>query len=126
MGFFYANPNPLNQRVGDCVIRAISLATGESWKRIYQDLSAYGYRMADMPSSNAVWGTYLKDKGFRRRVVNDPCPDGCYTVRDFCRDNPDGVYILGTGTHTVCVKFGDYLDTWDSGDEVPMVYWERR
>lgn len=126
MGFLSVNPNPLNQRVGDCVVRAISLATGEPWEQVYWDLAEYGGRVADMPSSNAVWGAYLKDRGFRRRAVDDPCPDGCYTVRDFCRDNPFGTYILGTGTHVICVKNGDYLDTWDSGDEIPMIYWERR
>lgn len=74
MGFLSVNPNPLNQRVGDCVVRAISLTTGEPWEQVYWDLAEYGGRMADMPSSNAVWGAYLKDRGFRRRAVDDPVP----------------------------------------------------
>lgn len=122
MAFLTLNPNPKNARVGDCVIRALSIATRKSWEDIYTALAVYGFMLCDMPSSNAVWGAYLKDQGYERNVVTDTCPD-CYTVRDFCRDNPNGIFILGTGTHAVAVVNGNYCDTWDSGDEVPIYYW---
>lgn len=122
MAFLLLNPNPKNARVGDCVIRALSIATRRSWEDIYTALAVYGFMLCDMPSSNAVWGKYLKDQGYERQVVIDSCPD-CYTVRDFCRDNPLGTFILGTGTHVVAVVNGNYCDTWDSGDEVPVYYW---
>jgi hypothetical protein len=47
-----------------------------------------------------------------------------YTIRDFCRDHNKGTYILATGTHVVAVKNGDYIDTWDSGAEIPIFYFE--
>lgn len=122
MAFLMRNPNPKNARVGDCVIRAIAIATGRPWAEIYTELAAYGFMLCDMPSSNAVWGAYLKDQGYERNVVIDTCPD-CYTVKDFCHDNPHGTFILGTGTHAVAVINGNYCDTWDSGDEVPIYYW---
>lgn len=81
--------------------------------------------MKDMPSSNNVWGEYLKQKGFRRAVIPDTCPS-CYTVKDFCFDNPSGKFLLATGSHVIAVVNGDYYDTWDSGEEVPIYYWERR
>ena len=28
--------------------------------------------------------------------------------------------------HVIAVENGDYYDNWDSGDEVPIYYWERR
>lgn len=118
------NPNPAGKYVGDCVIRAIVKATNRNWGKVYQDVVNKGYRMKDMPSSNHVWASYLKDSGFRRYIIPDMCPD-CYTVKDFCYDHPIGTYILGTGTHVICVVDGDYFDTWDSGDEVPIYYFER-
>ena len=81
--------------------------------------------MCDMPSANRVWGQFLKDKGFRKVQIPDVCPE-CYTVREFCRDNPRGIYVLGTGEHVVCVRNGDYFDSWDSGMEIPIYYFERR
>ena len=47
------------------------------------------------------------------------------TVEEFCRDHPQGTYILAIDGHVVCAVDGDYLDTWDSGEEVPMYYWEK-
>lgn len=123
MSFVQANPNPRNGRVGDCVIRAITIATNSTWEKVYTELAAYGFAMGDMPSSNAVWGQYLKDKGFKRDIIPDTCPQDCYTIIDFCNDNPNGTYILGTGSHVVAVIDGNYLDTWDSGNEAPIYFW---
>ena len=117
------NPNPLGKRVGDCAIRAISAAEGLSWFDAYDALSHYGRMFGNLPNSNDVWGTFLHDEGYKRHVIPDTCPE-CYTVADFCRDNPKGVFVLGTGSHVVTVIDGDYWDAWDSGAEVPAYYWE--
>ena len=119
------NPNPLGRHVGDCVIRALSIALGESWEKIYLDLCAQGLMMADMPSSNQVWGAYLQSKGFRRYSLPDRCPN-CYTVKDFCNDHKNGVYVLGTGTHVITVVNGHYIDDWDSGNNVPDFAWTNK
>ena len=118
------NLNPFGKHVGDCLVRALSLALDQDWDTTYLELMSQGFSMKDMPSSNAVWGQYLKNKGYKRHIIPDECPD-CYTVNEFCIDNPQGVYILGTGTHVVTVKDGSYYDTWDSGREIPIYYFEK-
>ena len=118
------NPNPSKKLVGDCVIRGITKVTNSDWKSVYMDILLQGYKMNDMPSSNSVWGAYLYSKGFRRYVIPNTCPD-CYTVKDFCRDYPKGVYLLATGSHVIAVEDGNYYDTWDSGDEIPIYYWRK-
>lgn len=118
------NINPHGMRVGDCVIRAIAKALNQSWEDTYIGLCLQGFVMGDLPSSNAVWSTYLKHKGFRRCTVQD-CPD-CYSVEDFCKDHPNGVYVVGTGTHAVAVENGKYYDAWRSGLETPVYYFEKR
>lgn len=120
----YKNVNPKGHYVGDCVIRALSEATGEPWEKVYTELAVQGFIMCDMPSSNHVWGAYLSSKGFERDIVPNTCPD-CYTVKDFTRDNATGVYVLATGSHVIAVIDGDYIDTWDSGDEVPVYFWRK-
>lgn len=110
--------------MGDCVIRAIGKALGQSWETTYIELCLRGLDRLDIPSANHVWGDYLKRKGFRRSLVSDECPE-CYTVRDFCRDFPKGTYVLALSEHVVAVIDGDYYDTWDSGDKTVIYYWNR-
>ena len=123
--YVFYQPNPRRNNVGDCVIRALSLILNQSWDDTYLDLAiVYGFNLKDMPSANYVWGAYLKDKGFKRQAIPNTCPD-CYTVKDFCRDHPTGSYVVSTGSHVIAVSGGDYYDSWDSGNEVPIYYFER-
>lgn len=105
-------------------MRAIAKATGQSWDETYTGLCVQGLAMGDMPSANSVWGAYLRQHGFTRHVVPNTCPD-CYTVTEFARDHPRGVYVLALSGHVVCQLNGDYYDTWDSGNEIPLFYWEK-
>ena len=118
------NPNPYQISVGDCVIRAITKVFDTDWDTVYWDLALCGYRMKDMPSSNAVWGQYLRENGFNRSIIPNTCPD-CYTVRAFCIDNPVGTYVLATGSHAIAVVDGDYYDSFDSGNETVIFFYER-
>lgn len=73
--------------------------------------------VGDIRHANHVWGTYLRNNGFKRFNLPDLCPD-CYTVRDFCSDHPTGTFVLATGTHVIAVINGNYYDSWDSGMEI--------
>lgn len=121
MQFF--NPNPAGKAVGDCVVRAIAKATGNSWGKVYMDLAVIGHELADMPSANAVWGAYLRRIGYTRSTLPDV--DG-YTVRQFADDHPRGSYILALSGHVVAVVDGEYFDAWDSGNETPIYVWEEK
>lgn len=122
--YSYYNANPYKIRVGDCVIRAISKALNQPWEDTYIDLTIQGYLMGDLLSSNAVWGAYLKSKGFTRDIVSNDCPE-CYTIEDFCNEHPKGTYIIGTGTHAVCIEDGCVFDTWNSSGETPIYYYHK-
>lgn len=124
MSYVNFNPNPTKKDVGDCVVRAFAIATDTDWDTAYLKLTLRGYTMHDMPSSNAVWDAQLRAEGFKREVIPNTCPD-CYTVNDFADAHPEGVYVLGTGTHAVAVINGNYIDAWDSGNKVPLYYYYR-
>ena len=124
MAFYKTNPNPLKKLVGDCTVRAVCIAMDKSWEDAYVELCLTGMKMCDMPSSNDVWGTFLLDNGFTRHIIPDTCPS-CYTVKQFCREHPVGTFVLGTGTHAICVIDGTVYDTWDSSEKVPLFYFEK-
>lgn len=117
--------NPLGKSVGDCAIRAIAIAEGLTWDEAYDLLTEYGREFKNLPNANEVWGAFLKDRGYTRHIIEDTCPD-CYTIEDFCRDHPKGIFVVGTGTHVVTCIDGNALDAWNSLSETPLYYWEAR
>ncbi len=122
--YVHYNANPDGKQNGDCVIRAISKAIDEDWDKVYAAIALQGYVMYDMPSSNAVWGAYLKRLGFKQRRMPDTCPD-CYKLSDFAADHKRGTYIVAMNGHVVCVHNGNWYDTWDCGNETPIYFFER-
>lgn len=116
------NPNPVNRNVGDCAVRAISVALGVDWETAFAMVAKNAFQMGDMPSSNAVWGSVLRQNGFKRAIIPNNCPD-CYTAEQFAEDHPNGVFVLGFGNHTACVKDGMIMDSWDSSREIPQYFW---
>lgn len=118
------NPNPNNNRVGDCVVRAISKALGQDWETTYAELAMYGFMRCDMPNANHVWGAYLKSRDYKQYLIDDK-GKSVYTVEDFCQDNPHGTYILAIDGHVVCVQDGNFYDSWNSGKEIPIYYWTK-
>ena len=121
--WIYHNKNPMNNRVGDCVIRALSTALNQEWEKTYAELCIQGLMFCDLPSSNAVWGAYLAHKGYKRYTIPNAC--NCYTVEDFCTEHPQGTYILGTGTHAVTIMNGIIHDVWDSSNETVIYYFAK-
>ena len=120
MRFALYNPNPAGRNVGDCSVRAIAKATGQSWEEAYIGLSMQGLSMCDMPSANSVWGEYLRQNGFHRELA----PHNC-TVMEFADMYPDGIYILALSGHVVCIKNGVLYDSWDSKNEIVLYFWTK-
>ena len=123
--WIHYNPNPTGRSVGDCAIRALAKALDTDWEHAYGLVIINGYVMGDMPSSDSVWGAVLRQNGFYRKSIPDTCPE-CYTVEDFCHDNPEGVFVLGFGGHAATVVDGDLYDSWDSSRESPQFVWYRK
>lgn len=117
------NVNPYNEDTDDCVIRAVSTVSGNSWKTVYLALAISGCNMGRMPDNNAVWGKYLRSLGWKRRAVPDTCPD-CYTVSEFSLDHPLGIYILCGQSHVVAMIDGNWYDTSDTGSMPVLYFWE--
>lgn len=126
MGYKYYNPNPHRKSTGDCAVRALSKALGQTWEQTYVGLALEGFCQGDLPNADSVWGPYLKRNGFRRYLIPDTCPD-CYTIADFAEEHPEGTFILSMpGRHVVAVVDGTIYDSWDSGREVPVYFWAKK
>ncbi len=118
------NENPIDRNTGDCVLRALAVATGDGWDTTYWGLCLAGSYHYDWGNADVVWWEYLQSHGWKRHFLPDRCPT-CYTVKDFCREYPFGVYILGLKGHVLTVVDGNYIDTWDSGNKHPLYFWTK-
>lgn len=119
------NNNPVGRSVGDCAVRAVSVALGVDWESAYTMLAVNGFAMGDLQNSNSVIGSVLRQHGFYRYNLPETCPD-CYTFADFAADHPKGVFVLGTGTHVATVMDGVLMDAWDSSNEPVAYAWYRK
>ena len=122
VGFCEFNPNPRAAKVGDCAVRAVAKALGIDWYQAYVELASEGLEQCDLPSANNVWGAVLRKHGFRRASIPEECPDG-YTVGDFLREHPIGIFVVALKNHVVAVDNGILYDTWNSMDENPIYFW---
>lgn len=117
--------NPTGRTVGDCAVRAVSVALGIDWEEAYRLLADAGLAMGDMPSADSTWGAVLRQHGFYRSTIPNSCPD-CYSAEDFAQDHPYGTFVLGFGGHCATVIDGVILDAWNSSNEVPVYVWYRK
>lgn len=122
--YYHFNCNPQGKAVGDCAVRALCKALDMSWNDVHIDLCSLSRRMADMPSSNAVIGEYLRLNGFSQRLIPNQCPS-CTSVYDFAKEHPKGTYVLFLPNHVVCVQDGRLYDTWNSSNETILYYFEK-
>lgn len=125
MSYAYYQPNPTGKSVGDCTVRALSKALGQTWEETYTGLALEGFLRGDLANADSVWGPYLKSHGFTRHWIPDDCPD-CYTAEQFAEDHPEGTFVLSMpGRHVLTVEDGVIYDSWDSRNEVPTYYWSK-
>lgn len=122
--YIYYEPNPCRSGAIDCSVRAISKALDISWEKAYAMLSVNGFLMGNIMAADEVWGSILRQNGFKRKLVPSDCPD-CYSVAEFCEEYPNGVYVVKSENHVATVIDGDLYDSWDSSDKTVIYYWER-
>lgn len=118
---FY-EPNPVRTGAIDCSTRALTKALDISWERAYVMKSLNGFLMGNEGVADEVWGSILREHGFKRRLVPDSCP-ACYTVEDFCKDHPDGIFVVKSEDHVATVRDGILYDSWPSQNKVVIYYW---
>ena len=121
----YYEPNPVRTGAIDCTTRALSKALDISWEQAYVMKSLNGFLMGNETVADEVWGSILRERGFRRQIVPDTCPQ-CYTVEQFCADHPRGTFVVKSEDHVATVKDGILYDSWPSQNKIVIYYWYRK
>lgn len=115
-------PNPVRTGAIDCAVRAVSKALDLSWEKAYVLLAINGFLMGNDPAADEIWGSVLRQNGFRRYMVPNTCPD-CYSVDEFCEEHPYGIFVVKSENHVATVVDGVLYDSWPSQDKTVIYYW---
>jgi hypothetical protein len=114
------------KNAGDCVVRAIAIATGLDYKIVYDAIAfrnkcAWGKKSARNGVHKSIYELYLKELGF----VLTPAPkfDGRKAKPS---DMPMGMVIANQAKHLSCVIDGIPHDIFDSSQKMVYNYWIKK
>lgn len=124
--FVKVNENPNDNLVGDCVIRALTTASGKSWEEVFEGLCAIAYEKKHMPNEDEVWKEYATTIGFEYKAMPKVKKGEKRPIAsEIAKQLGSGSYILRLARHLVASVDGNYYDSWDSGRKPVYGYWER-
>lgn len=126
--FHFYNANPKNRICGDCVVRAISVATGKSWDDVLDGLHDIAKKHKLMTNDVKCYEKYLMSLGWRKQKQPRKDDNSKYRGWEFCQSlqndpwqwtghegpgHPPIVAFIGTH-HIVCIVNGKVWDHWNS------------
>lgn len=117
MAFIYYNANPKGNNISDCVLRAISVLTGKTWREVNDELSYLAGNEGLMFENVEFVENYL-DKRYRRECRYSK------TVGEFANEHPNGKYAVSMNNHITAVVNGDIVDTFDCSYRIMRCAWK--
>jgi hypothetical protein len=123
--FIFHNENPKGLiRNNDCVIRAISKATGYGWDTVFMGLCDIGLEIKDTISSKPVFDKYLQSLGHVKQKQPKKENGKKYTATEFADKFNKGTYVILLANHLSVVVDGKIYDTWNCSKKCVGNYWK--
>ena len=123
----YDNVNPKGKFGGDCVVRAIANAMGQSWEQTIRELTELGLKMGFVLNDDHVYTRYLETHGFRK--MNEPrdVNNRKLTVKEWLIQR-EGMklkpIVMRVGSrHVSCIIDGKVHDIWNCSNDTMHRYW---
>lgn len=117
--FVKTNPHPQGKLVGDCVKRAITIASEINYHDVAIMLNRFKKESGGSKfNSNENWKPFVEQVLLGRKNKGDMQHEfygGRYTVDDWAQWWEFDKAILRLSKHLVATKNGNYYDTWDCG-----------
>tara|TARA_R100000700_G_C3152643_1_gene130865 strand:+ start:380 stop:787 length:408 start_codon:yes stop_codon:yes gene_type:complete len=99
-------------RAGDCVVRAIAIATEQDYLEVRDGLFEVAKEIGFMPNDTKTYRLYLERKGWTRK---SPLKNGKkkYKVKNIAKFFQGENVIIHTCHHLTTLIDGNLNDTWD-------------
>lgn len=117
--YTYYNAHPKGLNVGDCVKRAITVATEMDYMEVQRELNRYK-KVTGAESFNSNYNPHqYVEKVLKGLKLSFPAERGKprMTAKKFSELFPKGRYILNMANHWSCCVDGVIYDTWDPSDK---------
>ena len=107
------NLNPKNKRTCDCVIRAITLATGKPYVEVYTDLFNLSLKTGYMINDKKTYIKYMEKLGFVKMKQPRHSDNTKYLIKDLDKVIGNKTAIVSCAHHLTTIKGGECVDIWD-------------
>lgn len=123
--YHYYNCNPHRRLTDDCVIRAISSLTGDSWEETLRQLTETSIETGYMLNTPECYSVYLESLGFTKR--NQPTQKDGKKIKfkDFVTWFDGHAFCHCGKGHVTYVADNSTWDIWDVSNEIVGIYWSK-
>lgn len=109
----YFNANPRGKKTTDCVIRAISVATGKGYFQVLDELIAMTKKTGWTFNERRLEQKYLEANEFIKMKQPKDASGHRYLLRDLDKVTKSETVIVAVNGHMTVVKEGCCIDIWD-------------
>ena len=112
-------------KTGDCVIRAIAIATDTDYLNVWQSLFKIGLESGHLPNDKRVTEPYLNSLGWVKHKPMRKSNGKKYKVKNL-PVNKNTSYILHTSKHWTAIVNNEHRDTWNCGEWCANSYYTKQ
>ena len=123
--FHFHNENPTGRRTGDCVIRAIARASGDSWDDTLTGLFKVALKMKSELAYKDCYDRYLQEQGWTKGKQPRKADGTKYTVAEWYKKNPHATQVISVANHLTCMIDGKCNDIWNCTSLTVLNYWTK-
>ena len=121
----YYPTNLKKDLTGDCVLRAVSIATEIDYLEVRDSLFDIAKELGRMPNSQIVYETYLESLGWVKNKPLRKSNNKKYRLQNITKDMIPSRAIFHTSNHIAAVIDGELHDTWNCGPWCANSYYTR-
>lgn len=112
--FELKNVNPKNKKTTDCVIRALTTATGKTYYQIFEELYQLSVKTGYFMNEKRLEDKFLEQNGFIKMKQPKKADGTKYTIGEIDKlISSAEIVVVRCAKHLTAVKNHTLIDIWD-------------
>jgi len=121
--YVFRNENPKGKKTTDCVIRAITTATGKTYEEVARELLEWSLKTGFAFNDKRCYQKYLESLGFKKQKQVKKSSGKWYSISEIAEKIENG--LVHATSHLTCIKDGNVYDTWDCSKKKAGMFYVR-